>query len=141
MNSAGSEPRHQNWNMIFLLSAISFSASWPLTVILTWDMFTNRPSLSIQYPHIKSLVVHLFEGKAATHNYYWNSLKNNGLDKHFIAHIFFPATLALMMGYLAGKTGYVNGGRESVRHISGPKFYSYDTAIPNSKKILKNHGK
>lgn len=142
MNSSASEPRHQNWHTIILLFNISFIVSWLFITIFAWDVWTDWPSFSKHYPYLKKMVFnYLLNREEVTSSRYWIALKDSGLTTRFFAHVLCPIVPASILSYYIAKIAYVNGGREKVRHISGPKFYAFSAAISHANRKLKHYEK
>jgi hypothetical protein len=48
-----------------------------------------------------------------------------------------PALLASGLAYLAGRLFYIPGGRDRLRHVSGPYLYFYRTAIKHARRQFR----
>lgn len=140
MNSP-SHSRFQLWPQIILVFlALSVTLSYAL-ISVTWSWF-EQPSWGTfddHLPYILNARWYLvpFTTPSDWHSYL-HMLSKYGLQYRFIAHTTTPILFSAFLSfYITKKALWVEGGRQYLVHISGPKLYTEKQAVSHAKKMHK----
>ena len=131
--------RYQLWPQLAFVFVMFFvAASWAL-LNLTWS-WGSPDSWGTFKDHQRYLLsafgylVPFLSGE--DWNRYWNTLAEHHLIETFIVHLMAPLIAsAALAWYLAKRLLWVDGGRELLVHIKGPKLLQGSEAIRHAKKM------
>jgi hypothetical protein len=133
--------RYQYWPAMFVVFFMIFLPASYLLMQATWNLFEDElwGDFSIHSTWLLSAVslVSPF-GSADEWQTYWQVLVDNGLHYVLIAHAVIPILVAALVSYfIVKKVLWVEGGRENVIHIKGPKLMFGALAILHAKAMHK----
>ena len=129
----------QEWELIALVSLVTFIICSAVFMHFTWHWYSDWGSFSQHFSHwLKSIAEWATKQHSSSWNNYWNWIQYHKLQYDFLIHLSLPFVISLIPAYGAGYLCYIPGGRDRLRHISGPQLYSYQLATQHAKKNLKS---
>ncbi len=130
--------RRQEWGIICCMAGGAFLACASTLYYHTWHIGSNWGRFTDHWPPLWQA----FKGLMLHHSldgwlYYWQQISAYKLEYHFAIHASLPAIIAAFLAYLVGRFFYYPGGRDRLRHISGPQLYWHEFAIKHARKQLR----
>lgn len=130
--------RRQEWGLIAGMAGTAFLISIGLLFYFTWHLGSDWGHFSEHWPILWDAIKDLILSHSlAGWMYYWQQVVEYGWEHDFIAHAGLPTLAAFLVAYAAGRLCYYPGGRDRLRHISGPRLYWHRIAIQQAKQRLR----
>ena len=130
--------RRQQWTLIIGMAIAAFVVTAGTLLFYTWHIGSPWGYFSDHWPALwyalKDLA--LRQSPDGWHHY-WQQITSYGWKYHFFAHVGVTVTAAMLFTYGTGRLFYYPGGRDRLRHISGPKLYWHNIAIKHARQQLK----
>ena len=134
--------RRQDWQGIWLMVSLTYILTLPLLIYFSWEWISNWGAFNEHWPYLwKSLRDIVFYHDSNTWQNYWQQIISFDKTIDFYLHVFLPVIASSILAYFVGRAFYVPGGRDRLRHLSGPYLYWYKAAIQHAKRQLKKEKK
>lgn len=131
--------RYQLWPQIIFLGLITWGAISFALLSTTWEWFIH-PSwgpFSDHHPWITKAIWQLVSSNDTNYlKVYWQAITREELTYQLLLHLLLPLIIAtIITTLLIKKLLWVDGGRERLIHIKGPRIYTGKDAIKHASKM------
>jgi len=129
--------RRQAWRTIILMATIAFCLSFSALLYHTWQFGSPWGHFHEHWPHWQQALSELVFRHHFQHGWdYWRWVAEHNLEWHFIIHTGLALVVSLLLAYGVGRCFYYPGGRDRLRHLSGPQLYWHRSAIKHARRQL-----
>ncbi|PTP99713.1 type IV secretion system DNA-binding domain-containing protein [Vibrio sp. ZF 223] len=129
--------RSQPWFVIVLASFMVFFLSLVILLYFSWHIGSSWGHFSQHWPHWKQIVAeYLFHNHFQHGHNYWQWIAEHNFEWHFVVHTGLALAVSLLLAFGGGRCFYFPGGRDRLRHISGPQLYWKRNAIKHAQRQL-----